>query len=301
MKFSNLFDDLYSPEELINEGKNFNDEKFDRFKDNAGWWLIDMFQNTPSDITKMPGFPEYRNFVLNNSKYSKDELKSFDDLVYSLPDYYGVWLNLLPFGQSNKIMSRTIAMYDLQDKMSGRDSSEPRKRGRKPKVKPEVGDDSDSMAHFDQAVEKRRRGRPSLPDDQKKKYIPTGRKAPGGARVGAGRPRKVSDEPTSYDDIIKTLRQRGRPRKVSTEPTPEFTLEPTNEPVVKQRGGARTGAGRPSKDSKYEPEMAQTRIKTLEDRIASLEALLREKGMLEEQRMILKSKLQMMKDYRKFL
>ena len=301
MKFSNLFDDLFSPEELINEGKSFNDEKFDRFKDNAGWWLIDMFQNTPSDITKMPGFPDYRNFVLDNSKYSREELKSFDDLVYTLPDYYGVWLNLLPFSQSNKIMSRTISMYDLQDKMSGRDSAEPRKRGRKPKVQPEVGDDSDAMAHFDQSVEKRRRGRPSLPDDQKKRYIPTGRKAPGGARPGAGRPRKVSDEPTSYDDIVKSFKQRGRPRKSVDEPTPEFTLEPTNEPVVKQRGGARVGAGRPSKESLYEPEMAQTKIKTLEDRIASLEALLREKGMLEEQRLILKSKLQMMKDYRKFL
>jgi hypothetical protein len=267
MKFIDLFDDM------ITEGKNFNDEKFDKFKDNAGWWLFDLYQNTPSDITKMPGFPEYRNFVLNNSKYSKEELKTFDDLVYTLPDYYGLWLNLLPFGSSNKMMSRTITMYDLQDKMVGRDSSAPRKRGRKPKVQnvePSVSDDDDAMAHLDQAVEKRRRGRPSIPDELKKRYIPTG--------LPRGRRPKVRD----------------------AEAEPEMTMEPMGEPVVKQRGGARPGAGRPNM-SKYEPTMVPTKIKTLEDRIASLEALLREKGILEEQRLLLKSRLRMMKDYRKFL
>lgn len=289
MKFTDLF------EEIFNEGKSFNDEKFDRFKDNAGWWLMDMYQNTPSDITKMPGYADYRNFVLNNSKYSREELKTFDDLVYTLPDYYGIWLNLSPFNQSNKIMSRTIAMYDLQDKMSGKDSSAPRKRGRKPKAQPEMGDDSDAMAHMDQAVEKKKRGRKPLPPELKKPkkkynyYVPTGNPM--------GRPRKAVDEPTSYDDIAKVFKEKLKPTKAAAEPTPEFTLEPTVEPVMKKRG-------RPSKEdmaNKYEPEMAQTKIKTLEDRIASLEALLREKGMLSEQRTLLESRLQMMKDYRKFL
>lgn len=282
MKFSDFID------ELLNEGKSFNDEKFDKFKDNAGWWLIDLYQNTPSDITKMPGFADYRNFVLNNSKYTREELKSFDDLVYTLPDYYGVWLNLMPFGQSNKIMSRTIAMYDLQDKMLGKDSSAARKRGRKPKpqnVEPEVG--GDAMAHFDQAIEKKKRGRQPLPPELKKPkkkynyYVPTGNPM--------GRPRKVVDEPTSYDDIVKSFKEKGRLAKTIDEPTPE--------PVRKKMG-------RPSKEdmaNKYEPEMAQSRIKTLEDRIASLEALLKEKGMLQEQRTLLESRLEMMKDYRKFL
>ncbi len=156
-------------------------------------------------------------------------------------------------------------MFNLADKMSGRDKSTPMKRGRKPKPQAD-----DAMTHFDQAVEKKRRGRPSIPDELKKRYIPTG--------LPRGRRPKVRD----------------------TEAEPELTVEPTAEPVIKQRGGARPGAGRPN-ISKFEPQMADTRIKTLEDRIASLEALLKEKGLLEEQKVSLRSKLQMMKDYRKFL
>jgi hypothetical protein len=163
-------------------------------------------------------------------------------------------------------MGKTISMFNFGDKMSGRDNSVPMKRGRKPKMQdaqPEMEPQADdAMAHFDQAIEKKKRGRPSIPDDQKKRYIPTGRKP-------TGRPRKVVDEPIEV-------------------------------PVIKQRGGARPGAGRPNM-SKFEPQMADTRIKTLEDRIASLEALLREKGILQENRALLESRLQMMKDYRKFL
>lgn len=270
MKFSDLLD------ELLNEGKKFTDDKYNKFVENAGWWLFDLFQDTPSDITRMPGYYEYLTFVLNNSKYSKEDLKSYDGLVYSLPDYYGFWLNTHA-SKPDSIMGRTIKMYDLQDKMSGKDSSVPRKRGRKPKIQnvqpqaePEVSDD-DAMAHFDQAVEKRRIGRPSIPDELKKRYVPKG--------TPRGRPRKVVPEP---------------------EAEPELPVEPMDEPVVKKRGGARPGAGRPNM-SKYEPTMVPSKIKTLEDRIASLEALLREKGILEEQRTILKSRLRMMKEYRKFL
>ena len=112
---------------------------------------------------------------------------------------------------------------------------------------------------------KKKRGRKPMAPELKKKYIPTGNPM--------GRPRKAVDEPTSYEDIAK---------------------------IFKPRGGARPGAGRPS-TIKFEPQMADTRIKTLEDRIASLEALLREKGMLQENRALLESRLLMMKDYRKFL
>lgn len=306
MKFSNLFDDLYSPEELINEGKKYGEDKFDRFMENAGWWLFDQFQNTPSDVRTLPGYGDYVNFAKSRSK---DELDSWDNLVYTLPDYYGDWINLMPEKDSNKIMSQTIARFNLQDKMSGRENYVPKKRGRKPKSQ-NVEPESDAMSHFDQAIEKKRRGRPSLPDDQKKRYIPTGVR--GGARVGAGRPRKErTDDESSYQDIIDKLKRgRGRPRKVVDEPTPEFTTEPTSEftteptpeePTMKQRGGARTGAGRPSKESRYEPVMLPSKIKTLEDRINSIEALLREKGILEEQRIMLKNRLRMMKDYQKFL
>ena len=266
MKFSDLLEDL------LNEGKHFTDDKYNRYIENAGWWLFDLFQNFPSDITTMPGYAEYREFVLNNSKYSREELKTFDDLVYTLPDYYGYWLNVIA-KNPDSLMGRTIKLYNLQDKVSGRDLSTPKKRGRKPKVQnvePEVADD-DAMAHVDQAVEKRRRGRPSIPDELKKKYVPKG--------TPRGRPRKVVPEP---------------------EVEPELPVEPMDEPVVKKRGGARPGAGRPNM-SKYEPTMVPSKIKTLEDRIASLEALLREKGIIEEQRTLIKSRLQMMKDYRKFL
>jgi hypothetical protein len=287
MKFSDLLEDL------LNEGKKFSDEKFDLYMENAGWWLFNLFQDTPSDVRKIPELDDYLNYA---RKKSRDKIETVDDMVYSLPDFYGDWINLMDESKSNTVMSRTIARFNLQDKMSGRDSSVQKKRGRKPKSQNVEPQGDDAMSHFNQAdqpTEKRRRGRPSLPDDQKKKYVPTG--------LPRGRRPKVSD----------------------AEAEPEFTLEPTDEPVIKQRGGARVGAGRPrksgedspqplqepikkmrgrpSKESRYEPEMQQSKIKTLEDRIASLEALLREKGLLQEQRTLLESRLRMMKDYQKFL
>lgn len=260
MKFIDLLEDI------LNEGKNFTDEKFDRYKNNAGMWLFEVFIDNISQVATMPGYVEYKNYVLKNSNYSREYLNNLDNLVMTLPDYYEYFINEIDYKSSNKIMGKTISMFNFGDKMSGRDNSAPMKRGRKPKMQdaqPEMEPQADdAMAHFDQAIEKKKRGRPSIPDDQKKRYIPTGRKP-------TGRPRKVVDEPIE-------------------------------EPVIKQRGGARPGAGRPNM-SKFEPQMADTRIKTLEDRIASLEALLREKGILQENRALLESRLRMMKDYRKFL
>jgi hypothetical protein len=268
MKFSDLF------EEILNEGKSYSDEKFDRFAENAGWWLYEYFENSPSDIQiKLPGYGSYYDYLINNSKYSKDDLKTGADIVYTLPDYYKYWLNqALSFGESNKIMGKTIERFGLQDKMSGKDSSSPKKRGRKPKPQDTEPQADDAMAHFNQATEKKRRGRPPVPDELKKRYVPTG--------LPRGRKPKVRD----------------------AEAEPEFTLEPTDEPVKTKKSyyvpTGRKSTGRPPK---YEPPMVDTRIKTLEDRIASLEALLREKGILEEQRTLLESRLRMMKDYRKFL
>jgi hypothetical protein len=231
MKFIDLLEDI------LNEGKNFTDEKFDRYANNAGMWLFEVFIDNISKVTTMPGYLEYRDYVTKNSKYSAKELGNLDNLVMTLPDYYKYFINEIDYKLSNRIMGRTISMFNLADKMSGRDNSVPMKKGRKPKMQdaqPEMEPQADdAMAHFDQAV----------------------------------------DEPTSYEDIAKTF---------------------------KPRGGARPGAGRPSM-TKFEPQMADTRIKTLEDRIASLEALLREKGMLQENRALLESRLRMMKDYRKFL
>jgi hypothetical protein len=277
MKFIDLLEDI------LNEGKNFTDEKFDRYKNNAGMWLFEVFIDNISQVATMPGYLEYKNYVLKNSNFTREYLNNLDNLVMTLPDYYAYFINEIDYKSSNKIMGKTISMFNFADKMSGRDNSAPMKRGRKPKMQdaqPEMEPQADdAMAHFDQAIEKKRRGRPSLPDDQKKRYIPTGRKP-------TGRPRKVVDEPTSYEDIAKSFKQTGRPE-------PELAVEP----VMKKRG-------RPSKEdmaNKYEPTMQPSKIKTLEDRIASLEALLREKGILAEQRTLLESKLRMMKDYRKFL
>ena len=218
MKFSDLLEDL------LNEGKHFTDDKYNRYIENAGWWLFDLFQNFPSDITTMPGYAEYREFVLNNSKYSREELKTFDDLVYTLPDYYGYWLNVMA-KNPDSLMGRTIKLYNLQDKVSGKDLSTPKKRGRKPKAQsaepnePEVADDV--MAHLDQAVEKKRRGRPALPPELRKPkkkynyYVPTGKKSP-------GRPRKVVDVPqpelTSEPIIQQEPKKRGRPNISKFEP-----------------------------------------------------------------------------------
>lgn len=289
MKFSDIFGDLLS------EGKNFTDENFNRYANNAGMWLLELFIDNYSKIPTMPGYLEYKQYVAKHSDYTLKELNDPDTLAMTLTDHYKYFINEIDYRLSNKIMGDTIKRFNFADKMAGRDRSTPLKRGRKPKQRDDEPQSDDAMTHFDQAVEKKRRGRPSLPDDQKKRYIPTG------------------------------LPRGRRPKAVDAEPEmePEFTLEPTDEPTIKQRGGARAGAGRPrksgeplpkplqepikkmrgrpSKESTYEPEMQPSKIKTLEDRIASLEALLRERGILQEQRTLLEGRLRMMKDYRKFL
>lgn len=277
MKFSDIFEDL------LTEGKKYSDEKFDLYMENAGWWLFNLFQDTPSDVRKIPELNDYLNYA---RKKSKDKIETVDDMVYSLPDFYGDWINLMDESKSNTVMSRTIARFNLQDKMSGRDSYVPKKRGRKPKsqnVEPQQEPQADdARAHFDQAfdqaVEKKKRGRKPIPPELRA-------------------PKK------KYNYYVPTGKPMGRPKKV-VEPIdePEFTLEPTDEPVkTKKSYYVPTGKKSPGRPPKYEPKMANTRIKTLEDRIASLEALLREKGILQEQRTLIESRLRMMKDYQKFL
>ena len=77
------------------------------------------------------------------------------------------------------------------------------------------------------------------------------KKQRGGARPGAGRPRKAQPEPEPEEEQPQEKKQRGgarpgagRPRKV-TEEEPQPVIEDT--PMPKQRGGARPGAGRPRK------------------------------------------------------
>ena len=79
------------------------------------------------------------------------------------------------------------------------------------------------------------------------------KKKRGGARPGAGRPRKVVEEqPEPEAESEPQPEPEQEPEPVVEEPVPEE--EPVEEqPVKKQRGGARPGAGRPRKVVEAEP------------------------------------------------
>ena len=75
------------------------------------------------------------------------------------------------------------------------------------------------------------------------------KKKRGGARPGAGRPRKVADEPVQEEPIAEPEPQSEPEPVVEEQPVEETPVEevPAEQPVKKGRGGARPGAGRPRK------------------------------------------------------
>ena len=75
------------------------------------------------------------------------------------------------------------------------------------------------------------------------------KKKRGGARPGAGRPRKVVEEPVQEEPIAETEPQPEPEPVVEEQPVEETPAEevPAEQPVKKGRGGARPGAGRPRK------------------------------------------------------
>ncbi len=268
MKFFDLFDDLSSFEDLINEGRMFTDEKFNKFAENAGWWLYEIFEQYPSDVRKMPGYNEYVSFVINKSKqFNQDFMATYDNIVYSLPDYYEMWLNTVPsMNQSNKIMGQTISRFGLKDKMEGRDPNTLKKRGRKPKS---VSVEPESQPTAEPEMEPT----PELTAEPKKR----GRKPI---------PPELRGPKKKYNYYTPKGTPRGRPKKV-VEPTvgePQISEPEMTEPTIK------------------EPKMTSSqKIQSLQDKIDALEKLLREKGIIEEQRNKINGQLKMLKDYRKFL
>lgn len=82
------------------------------------------------------------------------------------------------------------------------------------------------------------------------------KKKRGGARPGAGRPRKAREEqpePEPDPEPEPQPEPQPEPEPIVEEPVPEE--EPVEEqPVKKQRGGARPGAGRPRKVQEVQPE-----------------------------------------------
>ena len=77
------------------------------------------------------------------------------------------------------------------------------------------------------------------------------KKKRGGARPGAGRPRKVVEQPA--EEVANEPEPQPEPEPVEevqkpvVEETPVQEEQPVEEPVKKKRGGARPGAGRPRK------------------------------------------------------
>ncbi len=80
------------------------------------------------------------------------------------------------------------------------------------------------------------------------------KKKRGGARPGAGRPRKVVEQPIEEEQPATEPEPVQEPVE---EPEPIVEEAPAEEPVKKKRGGARPGAGRPRKIRPEEVEQPQ--------------------------------------------
>ena len=80
------------------------------------------------------------------------------------------------------------------------------------------------------------------------------KKKRGGARPGAGRPRKVVEQPA--EEVVNEPQPVEEVQEPVVEETPVQEEQPVEEPVKKKRGGARPGAGRPRK-IRPEPEVEE--------------------------------------------
>lgn len=100
------------------------------------------------------------------------------------------------------------------------------------------------------------------------------KKKRGGARPGAGRPRKVRPEPVE-EEAISEPEPEPQPEPVEEVPVEQVEEPIPEEPVKKKRGGARPGAGRPRKIRPEEP------AEPVEEPVAEEEAPVEE--LVEEQ------------------
>ena len=146
--------------------------------------------------------------------------------------------------------------------------------GRPRKIRPEEASEQAEEPQEEPVVEE------EVPVEEPVEEQPAVKKGRGGARPGAGRPRKVvpTEEPVEaveepqeeeQPDVIEETPLKkgrggarpgaGRPRKVAVVEEPEPEPEPVAEeaPVKKQRGGWRPGAGRKPKNRELPPEVVE--------------------------------------------
>jgi len=211
MKFEFLFEDVLS-DMAMDEARVASDVKFDAFAKSAGAEIAAVCDQTINRIMYMPGLQNFKQYISDQRDVDVTDPVS---IILNVERFYESWINQLDPKLSNKIYKQTkdwLKSYKEKGKV-GR----PAGIGNKPKdnankamqgldyaptqepmaaTEPEVTTDPETVVEPEVPMEpKRGRGRPALPAELKKKYIPTG--APkGGVRIGSA----------SMQDLIGQMR-----------------------------------------------------------------------------------------------
>ena len=234
MKFQFLFEDILS-DMAMDEARGASDVQFDKFAKTAGSEIANICNHVVTRIFAMPGYQSFKNYVEGIPTVDVSDPVS---MVLNVEKYYDSWINSLSPKESNKIHRATkdfIAKYkekgtagrpaggknkpkDNVDKaVQGLDYTpnepeittepemaiEPKVRGGarpgagRPKLPAEL-----KKVYVPTGKPK---GRPSIPDELKKKYVPTG--APrGGVRVASNQLQDLISQMRDMQAQIQALK-----------------------------------------------------------------------------------------------
>jgi hypothetical protein len=187
MKFEFLFEDILS-DMAMDEARIASDVKFDAFAKSAGQEIAAACDVTINRIFNMPGLRNFKEYISDQRDVDVNDPVS---IILNVERFYESWINQLNPKESNKIYKETkewLNSYKEKGKV-GR----PAGIGNKPKdnankavqgldYTPDVTIEPEMTPDPDTAIEPKVRGgaragagRPKLPPEQRKVYVPTGK------------------------------------------------------------------------------------------------------------------------------
>lgn len=187
MKFEFLFEDVKS-NKMMDEGKFANPDNFFVWTEKAVATIRDVCEDDPLKIKTLPGITNYKAYVSDIPDVNTED---WVDIIFSLEKYYVSWLNSMDPKKSAEIYRSTKKWI--------KENKRPGVRGPKPGSKRTSKDDTikttqgldyspisaKTNAEPETPIEKKRPGRPALPPEMKKTYVPTGN--PRGPKPGSKR------------------------------------------------------------------------------------------------------------------
>lgn len=177
MKFQFLFEEILS-DMAMDEARGASDVKFDQFAKTAGEEIAAACDVTINRIFSMPGLQNFKQYISDQRDVDVTDPVS---IILNVERFYESWINQLDPKLSNEIHRKTrdwLKQYKEKGK-AGRPAGIPNK----PKdnsAKAVQGldytpNEPEVAAEPEIAAEPKKRGRPALPPELKKVYIPNGR------------------------------------------------------------------------------------------------------------------------------